>query len=162
MHADRLAPLALSDRDYADHVAARSSVTAPQTIDFVRVIDNSRVSERAIASRLLTQAGDPVDHERLAADASRLYALQLYEHVAYRIVEDGEQTGVEFVTTEKPWGPNILKFGMSLQDDLDGDTTFNVATRITRGALNSLGAEWRHRYSTGIRFGSCFPSFTNR
>jgi NTE family protein len=89
------------------------------------------------------QAGDEVDTERLADDASRLYGLGLYEHVSYKIVTEGGETGVEYETVPKSWGPDIMQFGISFEDDFEGSTAFNVSARLTKTGLNSYGAEWR-------------------
>ena len=147
---DKLSVLSVSDRAFESHVAARKVIIPATRLEFVRVRDDGVLSEDVIRSRLKTEAGDPIDAERLAADAARLYGLQLYDHVDFRIITEGESTGVVFETRPKDWGPNFLKFGVSLQDDLDGNTSFNVSSRMTRAGINSLGAEWR----TDLRLGT--------
>ncbi len=69
--------------------------------------------------------------------------------------EDGA-TGVEYRATTKSWGPNFLQFGVSLEDDFEGSTGFNLAARMTRAGLNRLGAEWR----TDLRLGTDPRLFT--
>ena len=147
---DKLSVLSVSDSAFESHVAERKVIIPATRLEFVRVRDDGALSERVIRSRLKTEAGDPIDAERLAADAARLYGLQLYDQVDFRIVTERESTGVEFETRPKDWGPNFLKFGVSLQDDLDGNTSFNVSSRMTRAGINSLGAEWR----TDLRLGT--------
>ena len=147
---DKLSVLSVSDRAFESHVAARKVIIPATRLEFVRVRDDGVLSEGVIRSRLKTEAGDPIDAERLAADAARLYGLQLYDHVDFRIITERESTGVVFETRPKDWGPNFLKFGVSLQDDLDGNTSFNVSSRMTRAGINSLGAEWR----TDLRLGT--------
>jgi NTE family protein len=72
-----------------------------------------------------------------------LYGLQLYEHVGYHLTEENGVTGVDYHAVPKSWGPNFLQFGVSLEDDFEGSTRFNLAARMTRAGLNRLGAEWR-------------------
>lgn len=142
--AGDLARHALSAEEYARHIASRQSNNVPSSIDFVRISDDGSLSQRVLQSRIETHPGDMVDSDKLASDASRLHGLQLYEHVDYQLVTDDDgRDGVEFITRNKSWGPNFLQFGVSLQDDLEGNTSFNVASRMTRSAVNSLGAEWR-------------------
>lgn len=141
--ADRLKSLSISDKQFAAHLADRRRPAQPGTLDFVRVNDDGTLSPRVLESRLESKAGDEIDSKKLANDAARLYGLQLYEQVDYRITSDDGENGVEFVPRAKSWGPNFLQFGLSLQDDFEGDTTFNVAARLTRAGINSLGAEWR-------------------
>jgi NTE family protein len=49
----------------------------------------------------------------------------------------------------KSWGPNFLQFGVSLEDDFDGSTAFNLSTRMTRAGINRMGAEWRTDLQVG-------------
>lgn len=140
---ENLSVLSLSDLEYAEHIASRTVRPPAENLDFVRVRDDGRLSTRVLESRLNSQAGDKIDSARLADDASRLYGLKLYEQVDYQIKSVDDETGVEFVARSKEWGPNFLQFGLSLQDDFEGNTSFNVSSRLTRSGINSLGAEWR-------------------
>jgi NTE family protein len=96
-----------------------------------------------LESRLKTEPGGTISAQTLADDVARLYGLDLYQHVGYRFVHEGDETGVVFETVAKSWGPNLVQFGMSLEDDFEGSTAFNVAGRLTRPGVNSLAAEWR-------------------
>ncbi|MGI9262792.1 MAG: BamA/TamA family outer membrane protein, partial [Woeseiaceae bacterium] len=134
------------------YIASKRSTPAEQdTIAFVRVVDDGPLSSAVLAARLETKPGDPVDRERLAEDLDRLYGLHYYQHVGYRLIKEEGRTGVEFHTVAKSCGPNFLKFGMSLEDDFEGSTAFNVAARLTATGLNSLGAEWRNDVQLGTR-----------
>ena len=142
--SDKLSKLSLGEEEYAGYLAARSPrPSVDNTLSFVRVVHDGKLSEQVLESRLGSAAGDPVSADRLADDAGRLYGLQLYEKVNYRLVDEDGATGAEFEAKTKSWGPNLLQFGISLEDDLEGSTAFNVATRITRGGVNRLGGEWR-------------------
>lgn len=149
--SEKLRAFAVDEVTYANYVARR---VAPRqedaTLSFVRVLHDDKLSPAVLQSRLSVQAGDPIDPQVLAANANRLYGLQLYEHVGYRLVEEGSGTGVEYSATAKSWGPNFLQFGMSLEDDFEGSTSFNLEARMTRAGLNRLGAEWR----TDLRLGT--------
>ena len=87
--------------------------------------------------------------EKLKEDVDRLYGLNVYEHVGYSLVKEGGKTGVEFRTRPKSWGPHFLKLAVSLEDDFEGSTAFNVAGRLTTTGINALGAEWRNDVSVG-------------
>lgn len=140
----RLRHLSLSDEDWNTHIANRVGLPrSEQKLAFVRVSHDGKLAARVFESRLSVEAGDPIDPNVLAENANRLYGLQLYEHVGYRLVEENGATGVEYQATAKSWGPNFLQFGMSLEDDIEGSTSFNLAARLTKAGLNRLGAEWR-------------------
>ncbi len=140
----QLRALSLSEADYATHVAART-VVAPEyrQLDFVRFDHDGPLATELLAARAGVHAGDPVDADMLAAGASRLYGLDMFAQVNYRLVEDGDQVGVVYTAVDKSWGPDFLNVGVSLQDDFDGTTAFNLAARLTRTGLNRNGAEWR-------------------
>ena len=140
----RLRTLSIDEQAYQRYQARRrQSGEQDFPIDFVRVDDEGPLSARVLQSRLTTRAGETIDPQTMANDVARLYGLDLYEHVGYRLVREGDEIGVIFETVPKSWGPNLLQFGLSLEDDFEGSTAFNVAGRITRAGVNSLAAEWR-------------------
>ena len=148
--AQKLKDFSLEQADYDDYHARRTApmVTAT-TLAFVRVLHEGKLSPAVLKSRLSVKAGDPIDTRVLAANADRLYGLQLYEQVGYQLVEENGATGVEYSATTKSWGPNFLQFGVSLEDDFEGSTGFNLSARMTRAGLNRLGAEWRTDLTLG-------------
>ncbi|MGB5722039.1 MAG: patatin-like phospholipase family protein [Woeseiaceae bacterium] len=147
---DKLQNLALDEPAYAEYHARRTAPrTSASTLAFVRVQHEGRLSRSVLESRLSVEAGDPIDTRVLAANAERLYGLQLYEHVGYQLVEENGQTGVEYSATTKSWGANFLQFGVSLEDDFEGSTGLNLSARLTRAGLNPLGAEWRTDLTLG-------------
>ena len=143
-HAGRLQGLAVGADDYMAWQQRRQRA-APKagSLAFVRIEHDSRFADETLLSHLTVEAGDPIDSAVLADDANRLYGMQVFEKVDYRLVRDGRGTGVEFTATEKSWGPSYLRFGMSLDDNIEGDTRFNVRARLTRPAINRFGGEWR-------------------
>lgn len=141
---EKLQALAVDADAYSRYQKRRTATLRGETpLAFVRVVHEGRLSPAVLESRLSVRPGHPVDATVLAANADRLYGLQLYEHVGYRLVEEDGGTGVEYRATTKSWGPNFLQFGVSLEDDFEGSTGFNLAARMTRAGLNRLGAEWR-------------------
>lgn len=142
--SQRLAEIALDEEQFAQHLAQRG---APEPIDtelaFVRVVSDGGLSSAMLESHLDVEVGDPVDTSQLANAAEGLYGLDLYEQVSYRLAEEAGRTGVEFNARSKSYGPNILKFAVSLENDFEGSTAFNVGTRLTRTGINARGAEWQ-------------------
>lgn len=142
--SQRLADIALDEEQFAQHLAQRGTPAPIDTeLAFVRVTDDSRYSSEMLESHLDIAAGDPIDTTQLANAAEDLYGLNIHEQVSYRLIEEGGQTGVEFSARSKTYGPNILKFAVSLENDFEGSTSFNVGTRLTRIGINARGAEWQ-------------------
>ena len=142
--ADKLSALSLSESEWGAYLAQRKPRSKKDgQLAFVRVVQDGQLAPQVLESRLSVKAGDDINAAILAQSANRLYGLQLYEQVDYRLVEENGAIGVEYYTVPKSWGPNFLQFGVSLEDDFEGSTRFNLAARMTRAGLNKLGAEWR-------------------
>ena len=140
--ADKLSQLSVDEASYAEIRAMRTRIDAVNgNLAFVRVVHDAKIAPGILAARMDVKAGDPIDTATLEAEADRLYGLRLFEKVGYRLIEEDEQIGVEFTARKKSWGPNYLRFGMSLEYDFEGSTGFNLATRWRRPEINSLGAE---------------------
>lgn len=148
---DKLRKLGVDAEAYAEYVARREvRKIYDQRLAFVRIVHDGRVSTELLESRLGIESGDAINTKWLAAGADRLHGLDLYERVSYRLVDEGGTTGVEYEAISKSWGPDLLKFGLSVEDDFAGSTAFNVSARLTRTGINQKGAEWR----TDIRLGT--------
>ena len=140
----RLRELSLPESEWSPYLAQRNlKLNENKELAFVRVVHDGKLAPEVLESRLSVHAGDPINADILAENADRLYGLALYEHVGYRLVDENGGTGAEYRAVTKSWGPNFLQFGVSLEDDFEGSTGFNLAARMTRAGLNSLGAEWR-------------------
>ncbi len=140
--ATRLQELSVDEDVYAQYLAGRTGMAAPdEDLAFVRVVHDAKVAPEILAARMQVKSGDPIDPDVLAAEADLLFGLRLFEKVGYRLVDEGGETGVEFAARAKRWGPNFLRFGVSLEDDFEGSTAFNLTVRWRRAELNSLGAE---------------------
>lgn len=149
--AAKLGNLSVDAPAWEAYLAERQLPPSPATrLAFVRITDDGELAPQVLESRLTVRQGDPIDAQVLANNAERLYGLQLYEKVDYRLVEENGGTGVVYRAVPKSWGPTFLQLGVQLEDDFDGSTGFNVAARLTRAAINSLGAEWR----TDLRLGT--------
>ena len=146
----KLADLSLDQAAWDEYLAQRTEpATQASHLAFVRVVHDGKLASRVLESKLSVEAGDPIEPSLLALNADRLYGLELYEQVSYKLVEEDSGTGVEYRARTKSWGPNFLQFGVSLEDDFEGSTAFNLGARLTRAGLNRLGAEWRNDLQLG-------------
>ncbi len=53
-----------------------------------------------------------------------------------------QQADLAFQVRENSWGPNYIRVGLRLQDDFEGNSTFDAAARLVLTDINSYGAEW--------------------
>ena len=147
---EQLARLRVDVGTYDAFVAARRAVRKDVAVPtFVSIQSDAALSDRVYESRLTTEPGEPLDAAQAAADAGRIYGLELFEQVDYRLIEEGGETGLEFRATARSWGPNYLRFGLTFEEDFEGTSEFNVGARYIRTAVNRLGAEWRNDLQIG-------------
>ena len=145
--APQLEALRLDPDSYARHLAARTVAPSPAPlVAFVRVDAESTRYERTIVAALQPLLQKPVDGEATQALITGLYGLGDFETIDYSVVTDGSgadvRTGIEVHARRKSWGPNYLRFGLNLQDDFQGNSRYNAATRFVVTEINDLGAEW--------------------
>lgn len=147
---DRLRELSVDEQTYADFTARRKPRTSDDNrLAFVRIEHDDRIANELLMSRLGVFPGDSIDAGHLAAGANSLYGLDLYEQVSYRLEEEDGKTGIVYTAVAKSWGADFFNFGVSVQDDFDGSTTFNAFGRLTKAGINSRGAEWRTDFQLG-------------
>jgi NTE family protein len=140
----RLARLAMDEAGFSAWQRSREpQKPLNDRLAFVRVEQDSRLSAQVLESRLGVTAGDPIDAAVLSTEAAQLHALDVFEKVNYRLVEENGKTGVVFDARAKTWGPSFLNFGFTLEDDFEGATNVDLRARLTRPAVNRYGGEWR-------------------
>ena len=109
-----------------------------------------------------SEPGQPLTEEKVATDLRRIFGTGDYEAISYRIVGDeGGPRAMLIEPTEKSWGPDYLRFGLSLASDFAGDNQFNVRAQYRRTWLNaSARSGSARRRSASTR--SSTPSGTSR
>ncbi|MFI4890647.1 MAG: patatin-like phospholipase family protein [Steroidobacterales bacterium] len=146
--APRLATLRLDAEAYRQYTERRMQPpAAAPLVRFVRVDAQSKTYEKTITAALRPLLAKPLDKAEVDALITELYGLGDFETIDYSVVTEGsgadEQTGIEIHARRKSWGPNYLRFGLNLQDDFQGNSRYNAATRFLVTEINPLGAEWR-------------------
>jgi NTE family protein len=121
----------------------------PAKLDFVTVEGMTYGNPDALEAQMKTQPGAPFTMATLESDLARLYGRGEFEQIDYELVRLGNQQGLVVNVAEKSWGPNFLRFGLSLSADLQGDTFFNLMAGHKRVWVNSLGAEWSNEVVLG-------------
>ena len=90
-HKDRLQAVALNEEAWGEYLANREQPMLPDSrLAFVRVVQDGVLAPEVLESKLSVKAGDPIDHRALAQNADRLYGLQYFEQVSYRLVEEAD------------------------------------------------------------------------
>jgi NTE family protein len=143
--ADQLKQYSLPPEQYAAHRQGQVRIVAQDTrkVDEIRVEGLERVNEQVVIQSMETRAGEPLDVATLDLDMRRIYGRGDFEHVSYSLIDEPERRILAVQAVEKAWGPNYVRFGLSLYSDFRGDNAFNLLASYRRTWLNSLGGEWR-------------------
>ncbi len=107
--------VATRDRPGAVAVGQNRPTAASITLDFIRIVNKSRLSDKLISSRLRLRPGDKLDLDVLEKDIANIYGLDYFETVEYQVVTDGDKSGIVITAKEKPPG--------SAPFDLDWNST---------------------------------------
>lgn len=121
----------------------------PGRIDFLRFKPLEFADPKVLAAAMDTQPGQEFDRARLNADLTRLQGRGDFERLDYAIITDRDRKGLLIEATEKSWGPNYLRFGVTASTDFRGDASFNLRLGHVRTWVNRLGAEWRNEAQIG-------------
>jgi NTE family protein len=141
----QLARFSIPESEYA---LLRERQSAPPTTMTgsaaeIRVENLSRVNPKAVQALMDTRIGEPLQVDTIDHDMQRIYGSGDFEHVGYRLSQDQGTNVLDIEALEKSWGPDYLRFGLTLSSDFSGDAFFNLLGSYRQTWLNSLGAEWR-------------------
>ena len=121
----------------------------PEKLDFVTIEGTRYSNPEVLEAQIETQPDQPFSLKVLEGDLARLYGRGDFEQIDYQFVNVGQRSGLVINVAEKSWGPNFLRFGVSLSTDFQGETFFNLMFGHKRVWLNSLGAEWTNEVILG-------------
>jgi len=127
------------------------AMTSVRPVDEIRFPDLRHVNPEVLRQLIQSRPGEPIDQDKLDADIRRIYSRGDFEHVNYEVINEGGKRTVEIHATEKSWGPDYVRFGLSLSTDFSSDSYFNLLASHRKTWVNSLGAEWRNDLSLGYR-----------
>ena len=139
----RLAALAVSEEEMQRYAQQRESLRSPPpTIDFVRVDPGSEDYRPVVADLFGELTGKPLDPEAAAHRVTELYGRGGLDTLDYRVVGQGGRYGLEIDARRNSLGPHYLRFGLSLQDDFQGNSTYNAAVRLVMSDVTPNAGEW--------------------
>ncbi len=149
---EQLAPLGVDAEAYAEYQADRRRLLQRTLVPGrVRVTTDADLDARILRARIRARPGRPLETGALHRDLEGIYGLDYFERVDYRLLEEDGQLLLDVSARQKAWGPNYLRFGVALQDDLQGGNSFDLSARLTRVPVNRTGAEWRNVVRVGQR-----------
>ncbi len=142
---NELSRLSLAPDAYQAYLASRPKLPEKNhpVIDFIRIDNDTRLSDQVIEQQLHIKPGDRLDPEKLNRNLNVIYGMGDFQQVNYALVEEEGKTGLVVETRRRYIGDNNLNFGLYLGANMKGDSMFNISAAYTMAQINSLGAEWR-------------------
>ncbi|MEO8314438.1 MAG: patatin-like phospholipase family protein [Pseudomonadota bacterium] len=144
---EQLLTLSVPQDQYEKYLAGRARPTEVPLIRSVGIQADSGDFAAAVDKLFGDMAGAPLDEAALSHEISRYYGQGLFESLDYRLepVDKAQQPNaadLKFSVRPNSWGPTYLRFGLRLEDDFTGNSTFNAAARLLLTDVGSIGAEW--------------------
>jgi NTE family protein len=155
--APRLAALGVSGPEFQRLAQARAAKrTDLPRVSFLKVEPGSERYAGAIDALFGDQVGKVVNVPRLTRRVGELYGQGNLEILDYSLVQGAppaagaaQEYGLVFTTRRNSWGPNYLRFGLQLQNDFEGNSSFNAAARGTLAEITRYGGEWLWDFQVG-------------
>lgn len=147
-----LSRLTVSPAAYQAYLAALPPAPGTEeqpVIDFIRINNDTRLSDQVIEQQLRIQPGDRLDPQELNRNLNEIFGMGNFQRVNYTLVKEHGQTGLVVDTVPRDIGTDTLQFGLFLGANLQGDSEFDISATYTMSELNSLGGQWRNFLQLG-------------
>ncbi len=141
---ESLSALSVDEGTYQQYVASKGTLRgAPPRIDFVKVEAGSERYAESLRHLMRNEIGQPLDADRVADRVTSFYGRGNLESLDYQVVEDDQgRHGLSLAARRNSWGPNYVRFGLNLQDDFAGNSSYNAAARVVMSEFTEPGGEW--------------------
>jgi NTE family protein len=146
-----LEKFALSQADYEAYLAARTRLrkTRLPTPMFVEVEGVPPDEAAAIRTRLARFVLTPLDIAALDRQMVAMTGTERYVSITYRLVFDGQRTGIVVTARPKTYGPPFLLAALDLQNDQSTGVAATVRGRVWMSGLTGHGSEARLDVAAG-------------
>jgi len=139
----RLAALSVDPQQYALYEEGRQAPRLPPPrIDFVKVQTGSEADSQSIEKLFKDMVGKRLDPDAVGQRITTLYGEGGLDTLDYRVVRQDDEYGLLVDARGNSIGPNYVRFGLSLQDDFEGDSTYDAALRYVMSDITRAGGEW--------------------
>ncbi|HEV2443159.1 MAG TPA: patatin-like phospholipase family protein [Steroidobacteraceae bacterium] len=140
---DRLGALAVSPERYQSYEQRREAPRLPPPrIDFVKVQTGAATDSQSVEELFHDMIGKKLNPDVVGRRITTLYGQGGLDTLDYRVVPQGDEYGLLIDARGNSIGPNYVRFGLSLQDDFQGDSTYDAAMRYVMSEITPTGGEW--------------------
>ncbi|MCP8900675.1 patatin-like phospholipase family protein [Gilvimarinus xylanilyticus] len=114
-------------------------------LDRIRLVNHSRLGDDYILNRMDLREGQVYSSAEIHEGVERLYGQGTIARVRTTLSHDTGGNTLNTIVDEKEWGPGYMDFKISLEDDLESQSRYQLGMNYRRTNLSPYGAEW---YST--------------
>ncbi|MGA8095189.1 MAG: hypothetical protein WB823_13095, partial [Steroidobacteraceae bacterium] len=114
----------------------------PPRIDFVKVQTGSEAYSQSIEELFHDIVGKQLDPDTVGRRITTLYGEGGLDTLDYSVVHQDDEYGLLVDARGNSIGPNYVRFGLSLQDDFEGDSYYDLAARYVMSDITRTGGEW--------------------
>ncbi len=141
-HKDELQRFAISAAQYADwRQRTLRERTGETQLAGIEINGLQRVDKNYVLSSLDIEPGMTVNEQALKEQVARVFALDDFENVSYRLRGDPSRALLEINAIEKTWGPRFLRFDLGLTASSQGETPFVLRGDYLHYWINQAGGE---------------------
>jgi len=152
--APQLAALAVSEHDIEQYALHREVLRVPPPrIDFVTVEPGSERYAAAADTVFGDLVGKPLNPNAVARRMTTLYGRGGLDTLDYRVIGAEGNYGLAIDARPASEGRYYLRFGLSLQDDFQGNSTYTAAMRFVMSDITRNAGEWVTDLSVGANSG---------
>ena len=124
----------------------------PPTIDYVRVDNDSRLSDQILLRRIEPFVGKPLSPDEVGTAMRDIHAMGMFSRVDYQIEVGADgRTGLVVNAVQRPGDANRLRPGVTIAASSEGGTEFNLSAELRLVQLDSYGSEARFVGALGER-----------
>lgn len=118
-------------------------------IDEVRLVNTSRIGDRVVRPLIRIAPGTRYDGNEVSATVERLAATEWFGLVESRLSREGDRHVLTFRTPERPYSATSLEFGLNLEDDFRGGSTYALIARHQVVGFDRHGSDWTNVLQLG-------------
>ena len=131
---------------------AISIAKPPPNIDYVKVENDSRLSDKILLRRIEPFVGKPMEPDEVGTAMRDIYAMGMFSRVDYRIEEGADgRTGLVVNAVQRPGDANRLRPGVTIAASSESGTEFDFSAELRLVQLDSYGSEARFVGALGER-----------
>lgn len=150
--APKLAELTVDETTYTALVAEhmRRKLASP-IITKVQLDNESEISDDVVRAQINQKLDEPLDKAQLEADLRNIYALGSFSNVEFNLLDEVDGTTLAIRTVEDEAARQFWRFGINVEDNLQGNSAYTGSASFTWTQINRLNAEWRSVFRIGER-----------